>query len=112
MDVPSNTGVYENCVRYLTPVFVAALLHTGCAAPPDPPAHQTLGPALEQSGVIESAENVSMTVSQRVNSGRKEAAEDAKSMERRIKAMAHYARPPHIVSAAKTTRLRGILSPL
>ena len=85
---------------YLTPVFVAALLHTGCALPPDPPAHQTLGPALEQSGLIESAENVSNDPpAKELTPEEKEAAEDAK-MERRIKAMAHYA-------AATAHRERG-----
>ena len=44
---------------YLPLVFVGALLYTGCALPPDPPAHQTLGPALEQSGVIEQPKPVS-----------------------------------------------------
>ena len=49
--------------------------------------------------MIESAENVSNDPPARVNSGRKRAAEDA-NMERRIKAMAHYA-------AATSHRERG-----
>ena len=85
---------------YLPLVFVGALLYTGCALPPDPPAHQTLGPALEQSGVIEQPKPVSNdTLPKELTPEEKQAAEDA-NMERRIKAMAHYA-------AATAHRERG-----
>ena len=85
---------------YLTLVFVGALLHIGCALPPDPPVQQTLGPALEQSGVIEQPKPVSNgTPAKELTPEEKQAAEDA-NMERRIKAMAHYA-------AATSHRERG-----
>ena len=85
---------------YLTPVFVGALLHTGCALPPDPPVQQTLGPALEQSGLIEQPKPVSNGApTTELTPEQKRAAEDA-NMERRIKAMAHYA-------AATAHRERG-----
>lgn len=77
-----------------------ALLPMGCALPPDPPAHQTLGPALEQSGLI--AQNTPVSNDPPVKEltpAEKQAAEDAQ-MERRIKAMAHYA-------AATAHRERG-----
>ena len=85
---------------YLPLVFGSALLYTGCALPADPPAHQTLGPALEQSGVIEQPKPVSNdTQPKELTPEEKQAAEDA-NMERRIKAMAHYA-------AATAHRERG-----
>ena len=64
---------------YLTLVFVGALLHIGCALPPDPPVQQTLGPALEQSGVIEQPKPVSNgTPAKELTPEEKQAAEDAK----------------------------------
>ena len=85
---------------FLIPVFVGVLLHTGCALPPDPPVQQTLGPALEQSGLIEQPKPVSnVPPAKELTPEEKRAAEDA-NMERRIKAMAHYA-------AATAHRERG-----
>ena len=67
-------------------------MSSGCAAPPDPPATETAGPALEKAGIIEdvSRKQVKTPSEKKLTPEQKAAAEEAQ-MERKIRAMAHYA---------------------
>jgi len=76
-------------------VFMGGLFLAGCALPADPPIEETLGPALAGAGQ-QLVANLNPPATLKPDKPKKptpeelEAAEDAK-MERRIRAMAHYA---------------------
>ncbi len=67
-------------------------MSSGCAAPSDPPATETAGLALEKAGIIEdvSRKQVKTPSEKKLTPEQKAAAEEAQ-MERKIRAMAHYA---------------------
>ena len=85
----------------LVAMTIVAAISLGCAAPTDPPPHETAGPALEQAGVLKPAFNNPKTKPKKaeLTPEQKAAAEEA-NMERQIRSMAHYA-------AATAHRERG-----
>ncbi len=93
-----NVFVYATLLVAMT---VVAATSPGCAAPTDPPPHETAGPALEQAGVLKPAFNKPKTKPKNaeLTPEQKAAAEEA-NMERQIRSMAHYA-------AATAHRERG-----
>ncbi len=72
---------------------------SGCAAPPDPPAHETAGPALEQAGIIKTEKQVKTPPEEKLTPEQK-AAEEKAQEDREFSALAHYA-------AAVAARERG-----
>lgn len=82
-------------------IFIIASMSSGCAVPPDLPAHETAGPALEKAGVIVSTDKKPLKRNKKaeLTPEQKDANEEA-NIERKIRAMAHYA-------AATAHRERG-----
>jgi tetratricopeptide (TPR) repeat protein len=83
----------------LIAAWILLSMASGCAAPADPPAHETAGPALEKAGVIKTKSQVKSPTKEKLTPEQEEAAEEAQ-MERKIRSMAHYA-------AATAHRERG-----